>query len=72
MSKITLRGYRRCDGLFGIRNHIVVMSSVSCANFIVEQIAKIDSDTIPITHQHGCTHMGADSEQVLRTLSGTC
>ncbi len=72
MSTIILKGYRRCDGLYGIRNHIVVMSSVSCANFIVEQIAKTDSDIITITHQHGCTHMGADSKQVLRTLSGTC
>ena len=72
MSTITLKGYRRCDGLFGIRNHIVAMSSVSCANFIVEHIAKSNSDIVPITHQHGCTHMGADTEQVLRTLSGTC
>ena len=72
MSKIKLKGYRRSDSLFGIRNHIVVMSSVSCANSVVERIAKTDTDIIPITHQHGCTHMGADTEQVLRTLSGTC
>jgi len=72
MSEIKLEGYRRSDGLFGIRNHIVVMSSVSCANSVVERIAKTDTDIIPITHQHGCTHMGADTEQVLRTLSGTC
>lgn len=72
MSAITLKGYRRSDGLFGIRNHIVVMSSVSCANSVVEQIAKTDADIVPITHQHGCTHMGADTEQVLRTLAGTC
>ncbi len=72
MSTINIKGYRRSDDLFGIRNHIIVMSSVSCANFVVEQIAKTDTDIIPITHQHGCTHMGADTEQVLRTLSGTC
>lgn len=72
MSTIKLKGYRRSDSLFGIRNNIVVMSSVSCANSIVERIAKTDTDIIPITHQHGCTHMGADTEQVLRTLSGTC
>ncbi|MHC4594264.1 MAG: UxaA family hydrolase [Planctomycetota bacterium] len=72
MSKIKLKGYRRCDSLFGIRNHIVVISSVSCANFVVEQIAKTDTDIVPITHQHGCTQLGADTEQVLRTLSGTC
>ena len=72
MSTIKLKGYRRTDSLFGIRNHIVVMSTVSCANSVVEQIARADADIIPITHQHGCTHMGADTEQVLRTLSGTC
>lgn len=72
MSTIKIEGYLRRENLFGIRNHIIVMSSVSCANFIVEQIARIDTGIIPITHQHGCTHMGADTEQVLRTLSGTC
>lgn len=72
MSNIRLRGYRRNDGVYGIRNHVVVMSAVSCANFVVEQIARADPEIIPITHQHGCTHMGADTEQVLRTLSGTC
>ena len=72
MSTIKLKGYRRSDGLFGIRNHVVVMSTVTCANSVVEQIARVDADIIPITHQHGCTHMGADTEQVLRTLSGTC
>ncbi len=72
MPAITLKGYRRNDGLFGIRNHVVVMSTVSCANSIVEQISRLDPQIIPITHQHGCTHMGADTEQVIRTLSGTC
>ncbi len=72
MSTIKIKGYQRSNDLFGIRNHIVVMSSVSCANFVVEQIARTNADVIPITHQHGCTHMGADTEQVLRTLSGTC
>ena len=72
MSTIKIKGYLRTENLFGIRNHIVVMSSVSCANFVVEQIARTNPDVIPITHQHGCTHMGADTEQVLRTISGTC
>ncbi|MHC4628563.1 MAG: UxaA family hydrolase, partial [Planctomycetota bacterium] len=32
MSTIKLKGYRRGDSRFGIRNHIVVLSTVSCAN----------------------------------------
>ncbi len=72
MTQIKLKGYPRGESGFGIRNHIVVMSSVSCANFVVEQLALADPDIVPITHQHGCTHVGRDKEQVLRTLSGTC
>ena len=34
------RGYRREDGGVGVRNHVVVMSSVSCANAVVEQIGR--------------------------------
>jgi altronate dehydratase large subunit len=48
------------------------MASVSCANSIVERIAAADSDVVPVTHQHGCTHIDNDTEQVLRTLAGTC
>ncbi len=71
-AELTLRGYRRGDGAFGVRNHVVVMASVSCANSIVERIARADPDVVPVTHQHGCTHMGDDREQMLRTLAGTC
>jgi len=72
MGAIKIKGYRRSEKLFGIRNHVVVFSGVTCANSIVEQITRADAHIIPITHQHGCTHVGADKEQVLRTLSGIC
>lgn len=72
MAAITVKGYPRGDGVFGIRNHVVMMASVSCANSVVERAAMTDPDVVPITHQHGCTQMGADAEQVLRTLAGTC
>jgi len=72
MSAITINAYRRSADSVGIRNHIVVMSSVSCANSFVERIALADDDVIPITHQHGCAHHAEDTEQILRTLSGTC
>lgn len=72
MAAITIEGYRRGLNRIGVRNHVVVMAGVACANSIVERIARTDDTIIPITHQHGCTHMGEDREQVLRTLSGTC
>ncbi len=33
-------GYPRADGRVGVRNHIVVMSSVNCCNAVVEQIGR--------------------------------
>jgi altronate dehydratase large subunit len=65
-----LLGFRRRDGVFGIRNHIIIMPTVHCANPVVQEIARRNSGVIPIFHQHGCDHIGDDREQVLRTLAG--
>ncbi|MFW5732613.1 MAG: UxaA family hydrolase [Planctomycetota bacterium] len=72
MSEATIRAWPRGEQSAGIRNHVLVVSSVCCANFAVERIAAEHPGVIPITHQHGCTHLGDDREQVLRTLAGTC
>lgn len=71
MSSATIKGYRRSANSVGIRNHVIVMSCVACANSIVERIAQSDKGVIPITHQHGCGHLSGDREQLLRTLAGT-
>ena len=70
MNKI--KGFKRNNTSFGIRNHLIIMSSVCCANCIVEQIALLNDNVIPITHQHGCNHLEEDRTQVLNTLVGTC
>jgi len=67
-----LLGFRRSHNVFGIRNHIIIISTVHCANPVVQQIANSISGVIPISHQHGCTHIGEDREQVVRTLAGIC
>ena len=69
---VELKGYRRQEGTWGIRNHVLVLASVSCANHVVQRIERTDPDVIGVTHQHGCAHLGRDREQVLRTLAGTC
>ncbi|HOI19078.1 MAG TPA: UxaA family hydrolase [Candidatus Woesearchaeota archaeon] len=71
MGKYNLCGYKR-GGTFGIRNHIIALSTVCCSNFFAQKAHEFFEDVIPITHQHGCDHIGKDREQVLRTLSGTC
>ena len=45
--------YRRPDGRVGLRNHVVVISMVSCSNTVVSRIAQA-TGAIPITHELGC------------------
>lgn len=65
-----LTGFRRENGQVGIRNHVVVISAVACANRVVEMIAAQVPGVIPIVHQHGCSQIGVDREQTARTLVG--
>ena len=60
-------GYPREDGTYGVRNYVVVMSSVICANGVVEEIARRVPGVVPITHTHGC---GGTGEIAMRALSG--
>jgi len=63
-------GYRRKDGTCGVRNHVVVMSSVSCANGVVHAIGRAFPEVKSITHTEGCGRAGEDLEMAIRTLSG--
>jgi len=63
-------GFERPKGEVGIRNKVVIMSSVVCANNVVKQIARQVKETIPITHPLGCGQFGPDFETTLRTLAG--
>lgn len=55
--KTTFMGYIRPDGKVGIRNRLLVLSSVSCANDVVSKIVHGIPGTVAITHQHGCGHL---------------
>lgn len=68
MSKF--QGYRRANGQIGIRNHFLVLSSIVCANQVVENIAKKVNKSRYIAHPYGCAHLGEDHRRVKRTLIG--
>jgi len=63
-------GYKRPDGKVGVRNHIVILPSVACANEVCNAIARKVKGTISIPHQHGCAQLAFDAEQTARTLIG--
>ena len=65
-----LSGYRRPDGRVGFRNHLLVVSTVVCANEVVERIGRRVRRAVPLAHRAGCCMLGADFEQFKRTLLG--
>jgi len=63
-------GYRRPNGTVGVRNHVLVLPSVMCANHVVDRIGRRVPDVITIGHPTGCSQVGADFEQTKRTMAG--
>ena len=55
------KGFRRPDGKVGIRNHVLVIPSVVCANRVARGISQQVVGTTWVEHQHGCTQLGADA-----------
>jgi altronate dehydratase large subunit len=65
-------GYKRPDGKCGVRNHVMVLSSVSCANGVVNAIGREVPEVKAITHPEGCGRGIADVEITTRTVAGLC
>ena len=63
-------GYERNNGKFGVRNHVIVMSSVACANGVVDAIGRALPDVVPIAHVYGCGVGPEDTGVSLRALAG--
>lgn len=63
-------GFRRSDGEVGIRNHIVVMSTVTCANRVVQRIGYDHPDVICIEQSAGCMSLDDDRAMVRDVLLG--
>jgi altronate dehydratase large subunit len=66
----TFAGYRRADGSIGVRNHVVVIPTVVCANSVVERLDREGTELALLTHQHGCAQVGDDLQMTRRVLSG--
>ena len=67
---IRLKGYRRENGRWGIRNHLLVIPTSVCASETAVRIAALISGAVAIPHQHGCCQVGDDYRQTVRTLAG--
>ncbi|HWR45101.1 UxaA family hydrolase [Sporomusa sp.] len=63
-------GYRRPDGTVGIRNHVLILPTVNCANQVARGIATNVRGTTWVEHQHGCSQLGEDAKQTARAFIG--
>ena len=69
MTAIT--GYARPNGTFGIRNHVLVLATVSCVTGVIQRIAREVPEAVCLPHAWGCGRGGWRDVQVLfRVLSG--
>ena len=74
---LTFQGYRRSNGMVGIRNEIWVVPTVGCVNGTVNQLVealKKETNEVGIdaivgfTHNYGCSQLGNDHENTRRIL----
>lgn len=65
-----LYGYRRSDGLVGFRNHVVVISTCTCANQMVQDIGAKYKDVIAITNPTGCVILPNETQHMIDLLIG--
>ncbi len=63
-------GYRRSDGRVGTRNYVGILSTVVCANEVVERIASQVKGTVAFMHHQGCCQTPIDVTRVAQTLVG--
>jgi altronate dehydratase large subunit len=64
------KGYKRADGRYGVRNHVLVVSSVSCANGVVDALGRIFPDIVTVQHAYGCGYGPDDWGTSFKMLSG--
>lgn len=67
----TIMAYERANGEIGIRNHLLIIPTVICANQVCSRIMQTVPDTVAIPHQHGCSQIGADKDRTFQVLAGT-
>jgi altronate dehydratase large subunit len=68
-----LSGYRRANGTWGVRNHVLVMPARAAANVAADRIAQGQEGVVAVTYtQNVGTVPPDDAERIRRTLAGFC
>ncbi|PLS02536.1 UxaA family hydrolase [Neobacillus cucumis] len=70
MNRKKFWGYRRPNGQVGVRNHVLILPTITCATQAAKQITELVQGTVSFIHQHGCAQVGVDYDQTFRTYVG--
>src|SRR5512143_1859466 len=66
-----ISGFIRQNGTVGIRNHVLVLPTVSCVNGVIRRISMEVPDAVCVPHAYGCGRGGPRDVQILfRMLAG--
>jgi len=63
-------GYRRPDGLAGIRNHVLILPTVGCASETCRIIAGLAGGTVSLANQNGCGEVEGNRRLTQTVLAG--
>ncbi len=69
-ANMKLTGFRRPDGRYGIRNHVIVLPVDDISNAAAEGVASLIRGTMALPHAYGRLQFGEDLELTFRTLAG--
>jgi len=67
---MTIQGYKRENGKYGIRNHVLILPTSVCATHVAERVAAQIPGAVAVPNQHGCCQIGEDYHIAVRTLIG--
>jgi altronate dehydratase large subunit len=65
-----IKAYKRPNGAFGIRNKVLIISTVGCANETAKRISEQVPDAVLIPNTKGCGQIGDIVNIMKRTLTG--
>ncbi len=63
-------GYRRPDGLAGIRNHVLILPTVGCASETCRIIAGLAGGAVSLANQNGCGEVEGNRRLTQTVLAG--
>ena len=68
--KLKLTGFRRSDGRYGVRNHVIILPVDDISNAAANGVASLIKGTMALPHAYGRLQFGEDLELTFRTLAG--